>query len=219
MVGFEVIHYLHIVAFAVIVGIEVPSLYAMRLSLRPSTPPAARAVAIQVRRWTYAIGGLVLVTFLPFGVSIAIDIGVYTLMSPTWLTATWIVALVWLGFVLAAELSGASVFARRLYNTEIVLRFLVGAGHVYDGIIGFMGTGMIQTNWLAAKVVLFGLILIISGMIRWQTRPVRFADGATLEDESVAATLARAQWGSYLIVGMALVAAWMGTVKPWLFEA
>lgn len=215
MAGFEVIHYLHIIAFAVIVGIEVPSLYAVRLGLKTSTPPAARAVAVQVRRWTYAIGGLVLVTFLPFGTSIAIDIGVYTLMSPAWLTATWIVALVWFGLVLTAEMSGASTFVRRLYATEVVLRFLVGLGHVYDGIIGFLGTGMILTNWLAAKVVLFGLVLIVSSLVRWQTRPVRFAEGATLEDETVAATLKRAQWGSYLIVVMALVAAWMGTVKPW----
>ncbi|NKB44428.1 MAG: hypothetical protein GKS03_09150 [Alphaproteobacteria bacterium] len=215
MESFEIIHYLHIVAFAVIVGIEVPSVYAVRLSLRTSTPPAARAVAIQVRRWTYAIGGLMLVTFLPFGTSIAIDIGVYTLMSPAWLTATWIVALVWFGFVLAAELTGASIFARRLYTTEIVLRFLIGLGHVYDGIVGFLGTGMILTNWLAAKVVLFGLVLIVSSLIRWQTRTIRFADGATLEDDAAAGQLARAQWGSYLIVAMALVAAWMGTVKPW----
>ena len=215
MAGFEVIHYLHIIAFAVIVGIEVPSLYAVRLGLKTSTPPAARAVAVQVRRWTYAIGGLVLVTFLPFGTSIAIDIGVYTLMSPAWLTATWIVALGWFGLVLTAEMSGASTFVRRLYATEVVLRFLVGLGHVYDGIIGFLGTGMILTNWLAAKVVLFGLVLIVSSLVRWQTRPVRFAEGATLEDETVAATLKRAQWGSYLIVVMALVAAWMGTVKPW----
>ena len=215
MTSSDLIHALHIVAFAIIIGIEVPSLYALHLARRSSTSPTARALALQVRRWTYAMGALVLVTFLPFGVSMAIEIGVYTLMSPTWMTATWIVALVWFALVLGAETMGQAKLAQRLYGTEIGLRFFVGAGHVYDGVIGFLGTGMIQTNWLAAKVVLFGVILIVSSVIRWQTRPVRFATDAQLEDEGLAERLTQAQWGSYLIIALALVAAWMGTIKPW----
>lgn len=215
MTGIEFVHYLHIVAFALVVGVEVPLFYAARLLKQGDLPPAAQTVVLGLRRWTYAVSGLVLVTFLPFGVSIAIDIGVYTLMSPAWLTATWIVALVWLLFVLAAEVSGNATRARRLYTTEIVLRFLVGLGHVYDGVIGFMGTGMIQTNWLAAKVVLFGFILIVSALLRWQTRPLRFytsSDGAAGADVMAVAQI---KWGSHAILAMALLAAWMGAVKPW----
>jgi len=221
MTSTDLIHFLHIVAFAVIVGIELPSLYAARIAQDISTPAPARLLALQVRRWTYAAGGLVLVTFLPFGVSIAIDLGVYTLMSPSWLTATWIVAVMWFVLVLGTELTGQSGFARRLYAVEIVLRFLIGAGHVYDGIIGLLGTGMIQTNWLAMKVVLFGGILIVSSLLRWQTRPVRFAklDQSAEADsgltDDLTALLKRSQWASVLIVIMALAAAWMGAIKPW----
>lgn len=215
MTGSDLIHVLHIVAFAIIIGIEVPSLYALHLARRPSTTPAARALALHVRRWTYAIGGLVLVTFLPLGISMATEIGVYTLMAPSWMVATWIVALVWFALVLGAEMTGRAKFAQRLYGTEIGVRFFVGLGHVYDGVVGFLGTGMIQTNWLAAKIVLFGIILIVSSVIRWQTRPVRFATEAQLESDELANRLTQTQWGSYLIVVLALVAAWMGTIKPW----
>ena len=215
MAGIDAVHYLHIVAFALIVGLEVPVLYAVRLTQRAGVSPAAHTVVVQMRRWTYALSGLLLVTFLPFGVSIAIDIGVYTLMSPAWLTATWIVALVWLLIVLVAEVSGNTVFARRTYATEIVLRILIGLGHVYDGIIGFMGTGMIQTNWLAAKVVLFGLVLIVSGVLRWQTRPLRFYALSRGDPRAEVLSAAHVKWGSYVIVFMALIAAWMGAIKPW----
>ncbi len=215
MTAIDVIHYLHIVAFALIVGLEVPVLYAVRLTQRAGLSPAVHTVVVQMRRWTYALSGLLLVTFLPFGVSIAIDMGVYTLMSPTWLTATWIVALVWLLIVLVAEGSGSAAFARRTYATEIVLRILIGLGHVYDGVIGLMGTGMIQTNWLAAKVVLFGLILMVSGVLRWQTRPLRFYQASDGAVEAEVLSAAHVKWGSYAIVFMALIAAWMGAIKPW----
>ncbi|MEQ8736765.1 MAG: hypothetical protein RIC29_17720 [Rhodospirillaceae bacterium] len=214
MTGIDLVHYLHIVAFAVIVGLELPVLYAVRLSRRTDVSADAQALVAQVRRWSYAVSGLLLVTFLPFGVSIAIDIGVYTLMSPRWLTATWSVALAWLLIVLIAEVSGNAAFARRTYTTEIVLRFIIGLGHVYDGIVGFLGTGMIQTNWLAAKVVLFGLMLMVSSLLRWQTRPLRFykaSDGAV---EAEVLSAAHVKWGSYAIVAMALMAAWMGAIKP-----
>ena len=86
--------------------------------------------------------------------------------------------------------------------------------------VGFTGEGMIQTNWLAAKVLLFGLILVVSGWIRWQTRAVRFASldaaaEAGPDSRQLIATIRHAQWGSHSILAMALIAAYLGTAKPW----
>lgn len=221
MTSMDLLHYLHIVAFAVIIGIEMPSLYALHVGCNPNADTATRALAIKVRRWTYALGGLVLVSFLPFGVTIAIDLGVYTLMDPAFLTATWIIGVVWLALVIAAEVTGASTLARRLYTTEIWTRIIIGLGNVYDGVVGFLGTGMTQTNWLAAKLVLFGLVLCVSGVLRWQTRPVRFAaldpglpPGEGADVNALTDTLRRARWMSYAIILMVLVAGWMGAIKP-----
>lgn len=221
MTSFDLLHYGHIVAFAIIIGIEVPSLYALHVGLDRASSAAARALAIKVRRWTYMLGGLVLVTFLPLGVTIAIDLGVYTLTAPAFLTATWIIAIVWLALVIAAEVTGVSALARGLYSVEIWTRIIIGLGNVYDGVVGFLGTGMTQTNWLAAKLVLFGLVLMLSGALRWQTRPVRFAalepdlpPGEGADVTALAETLTRAKWMSYAIVLMVLVAGWLGSIKP-----
>ena len=115
------------------------------------------------------------VLLLPLGVHIATHIGVYTLMLDTWLYATWVVGAVWLAIAVMSEITSNSTMARRIYKSECVLRIVIGLGNVYDAVVGFMGTGMIQTNWLATKILLFGLILVISGWIRWQTQTVRFA--------------------------------------------
>jgi hypothetical protein len=216
MTAAEIFHYLHVVVFAVIVGIEVPAFYALKLALNKGAETSARALGLKVKRMTDALSGSMMILMLPLGVHIATEIGVYTLMSDSWLYATWIVGLVWFAIALLAEITGRSTLARRLYTTEIVLRIVIGLGNVYDAIVGFMGTGMIQTNWLATKILLFGLILMVSGWVRWQTRALRFADFSSGTDAGVSdASLKRAQWGTGLIVAMVLVAAWMGTLKTW----
>lgn len=219
MLAADVFHYLHILVFAIIVGVELPALYAMRLARAPEADASARTLAVRVKRWSDATSALMLVLMLPLGVHIATNIGVYTLMSVSWLYATWIVGLVWLALTLAAQASGNGTAARRLYKSESVVRIIIGLGNVYDAIVGFMGTGMIQTNWLATKILLFGVILVISGVIRWQTQSVRFAEvdatGGYGDAEAHMKTLRQVQWGSHAILAMVLVAAFMGTVKPW----
>lgn len=221
MLFYDVLHYGHILAFALIIGVEVPSLYALHVASNPNTSAAARTMAIQVRRWTYALGGLVLVSFLPLGVTIAIELGVYTLTAQVFLTATWVIAGVWLALLIGAEVTGNSTLTRRLYTTEIWARFIIGLGNLYDGVVGFLGTGMTQTNWLATKLVLFGLVLMVSAVLRWHTRPVRFADldgglppGDGADVTALIETLQHTRWMSYAIVFMVLVAGWMGSIKP-----
>ena len=173
------------------------------------------AAANASRKFSFAPSvALMFVLLLPLGVHIATHIGVYTLMSDTWLYATWVVGAVWLAIAVMSEITSNSTMARRIYKSECVLRIVIGLGNVYDAVVGFMGTGMIQTNWLATKILLFGLILVISGWIRWQTQTVRFA---ALDENThdLMTTLRKAQWGGHSILAMVLIAAFMGTVKPW----
>ncbi|MCY3604396.1 MAG: hypothetical protein OXH45_01425 [Gammaproteobacteria bacterium] len=215
MIAYGIFNFLHVLVFAVIVGIELPALYALRMAGGPSGNQATRSMAVRVKRYADAVSAIMLVLLLPLGVQIAADLGVYTLMSSSWLIATWVVGLVWLAIALMSELTGASTWAQRIYKSECVLRIVIGLGNVYDAVVGFTGDGMIQTNWLAAKVLLFGLILVVSGWIRWQTRAVRFASETGPDPQQLIATLRRAQWGSHSILAMVLIAAYLGTAKPW----
>ncbi len=217
MTSASVFHFLHILVFAVIAGIELPAMYALRLARAPDSGEVTRTLAVRVKRYSDAISAIMLVLLLPLGVQVATHLGVYALMSPAWLYATWAVGFAWLGIVVLSEVTGTSKLVQRIYKTECVLRIIIGLGHLYDAVVGFIGTGAIQTNWLATKVLLFGLILVVSGWIRWQTRAVRFASSEDVGAEShdLLATLRRAQWGSHSILAMVLIAAYMGTAKPW----
>ena len=219
MTAYGIFNFLHILVFAVIVGVELPALYALRLARGPGGSEAARLMSLRIKRYADAISALMLILLLPLGVQIGNALGVWTLSSNTWLYITWAVALAWLAIAVIAEAGGASIGARRVYKTECVLRIIIGLGNVYDAVSTLMGGGMIQTNWLAAKVLLFGLILVVSGWIRWQTQAVRFAslDAAesSADSQQLIDTIRRAQWGSHSILAMALIAAYLGTAKPW----
>ena len=126
----------------------------------------------------------------------------------------------WLAVAVISEAAGKSRWARRIYKSECVLRIIIGLGNIYDAALGFMGEGIIQTHWLATKVLLLGLVLVVSGLTRWQTQDARFAslDAASAnaaESERLTAIIRRAQWGSHSILAMVLIAAYMGTAKPW----
>lgn len=220
MIAYGIFNFLHVLVFAVIVGIELPAIYALRMARSPESGDAMRTMALRVKRCADAISAIMLVLLLPLGVQIATQLGVYTLTSSAWLYATWLVGLAWLAIAVMSEAAGASRWARRIYKSECVLRIVIGLGNVYDAVVGFMGDGMIQGDWLAIKVLLFGLILVISGWIRWQTQEVRFASfdtisGTAADSERLIAIIRRAQWGSHSILAMVLVAAYMGTAKPW----
>ena len=220
MIAYGIFNFLHVLVFAVIVGIELPALYALRMAGAPSGNEATRSMAVRLKRYADAVSAIMLVLLLPLGVQIATELGVYTLMSSGWLIATWVVGLAWLAIALMSELTGTSKWAQRIYTSECVLRIIIGLGNIYDAVVGFTGEGMIQKNWLAAKVLLFGLVLVVSGWIRWQTRAVRFASvyaaaGTGPDPQQLIATLRRAQWGSHSILAMVLIAAYLGTAKPW----
>ena len=119
MIAYGIFNFLHVLVFAVIVGIELPALYALRMAGGPAGNQATRSMAVRVKRYADAVSAIMLVLLLPLGVQIATELGVYTLMSSSWLIATWVVGLAWLAVALMAELTGNSKWAHRIYNVRV----------------------------------------------------------------------------------------------------
>lgn len=220
----EFYHFLHVAGFALIVGVDLPSFYAVRRASHPRAPAGAMLLAAQLTRWTTTISGVALLLMLPLGVEIGVDLGAWQLTSPRWLTITWAVSLAWLALVIVAGVRGTR--GRAVYTAEIWVRVIMGLGNIYDGAIAFDGQHAITTNWLAVKVLLFGIALLASGWVRAKMRPVRealmtidplSAQHASLDVRTareVAEQLGRIRPGVHAILLMALIAAWMGINKP-----
>lgn len=213
------VHFLHVVAFALVVAVDLPAFFAARHAAEPRASAATVVLAARLMRWTTAISGFALVWFMPLGVEMATGVGVYDLKSPSWLTATWAVSLIWVALILGS--SGNA----RLVTAEIWIRALIGLGNVYDGLVGFGGEGLVHGDWLALKILLFGIALLASAWVRAKMRPVRealaeinplSAQRSTFDQKtaaSVAAALAKVRPGVHSIWLACLVAAWMGINK------
>ncbi|MDX2142415.1 MAG: hypothetical protein SFV19_03580 [Rhodospirillaceae bacterium] len=224
MTANEFFHFSHVLAFAVVMAVDLPAFYAVRLATATGANADMKLMAARIARWANALSSAAVALLLPLGVAIAIEIGVYTLTDPAYLTATWIIGLGWFALIIVAEASGGGL-GERLYTIEIWVRALIGLGNIYDAVVGFMGTGMIQTHWLATKVLLLGLILLASAWARAKLRPVRTALKALNPMSAIAgkfdeptalavtAALGRVRPAIHATWLMLLIAAWMGINK------
>ncbi|MSO97828.1 MAG: hypothetical protein EXR11_06375 [Rhodospirillaceae bacterium] len=227
MTSIDFFHFAHVFAFALIVGVDMPAFYAAKRASVFGTLPTVRILAARTASWCNAISSAALALLLPLGVVIGIDLGVYTLTDPGYLTATWIIGLGWFALVVATGVLKQRGLGEILYTIEIWVRAIIGLGTIYDGIVGFMGTGMVQANWLALKVLLLGLMLVVSALVRSRLRPVRAALAgldpmsalnATWDDktaQTMTDSLNRLRPLAHSILFMALIAAWMGINKSW----
>jgi hypothetical protein len=227
MTSIDLFHFGHVIAFALIFAIDLPAYYAAKLVGGENTAPELRLVGARVVRWSSVVSSGAMILLMGWGVEIAVNLGVYRVTQDIAMTITWAIILAWLALWVAAELAGTSALGKRLYTIEIWVRIIIGLGNVYDAITGFMGTGLIETKWLAAKVLLLGLVLIASGVARARLRPVRDAIG-TVDPMSainnkwdrdtgnaVAAALKRARPMVHMSLLFVLIAAWMGVTKSW----
>ncbi len=227
MTANDFFHYAHVLAFAVILAVDIPAFYAAKLAAAPRASIDARLLAARVARFGNMLSSAALILILPVGVEIATTLGVYRLTNEVAITITWVISFAWLALWVVAEMMGASTLGTKLYTIEIWVRVIIGLGNVYDAIIGFMGTGLIETKWLATKVLLLGLVLVASGMARARLRPVRAALGsinplsaqyATWDARTAQAVIDALKRTRPMIHAtwlMVLIAAWMGVTKSW----
>ncbi len=213
-------HFLHVIAFAYILAAELPVYFAVRMALSGDQGNAVPSMIPRLVKWISALTGGALIVMLPLGIVMGVSMGWHDLAGPGWLTATWTVTVIWLLLLITAE-SITGQWGRRLFLVETVWRVIAGLGNVYDGVVGYMGTGQTRADWLAVKILIFGLLLVISAWVRWRMRPARYA---LLDSVSSGTppTLSGSAGASLKIMGpvvvlttiLVAIAAWMGVNKP-----
>jgi|GEM_PF-5952676 len=227
MTFIDFVHFAHVFAFAIIM-VDMTTFYATKRAAKFGTTPETRILAARTARWSNAFSSLALAALLPLGVELGGNLGVYRITHEVALTITWAIGLSWLALVLAADMLSTSKLGHKLYTIEIWVRVLIGLGNIYDGLTALLGgRSPIETNWLAVKVLILGIVLVLSGMVRARLRPVRMAladinplsaqkstwDEAT--SKAVMAAVGRTRMLVHINFTLVLVAAWMGINKSW----
>lgn len=213
----------HILVVVYLLGADLGRLYLGRLGAARDTAAPARLAAARGVVWLGSITDAALVLILPVGVSLGAALGVFRVVSPGWLTATWLVSAAWLALSVAATVAaGRPGGGRRLAQADSLFRLVMGAGQVYDGVNALLGTSVaVEARWLGTKLVLFGLLIIGSiparragFAIRASLAQLDAVPGDYAADARLAAACSRLT--APVIAGwlVILAAAWLGVAKP-----
>lgn len=110
-----------------------------------------------------------------------------------WLTGMWITFVAWFILTWTAFANRNKLLGAKLYTVEDWTRFILIPLLIGAGLTSLMGYGPFSTEegerWFSAKVITYGLALIIGVILRlvmheWQTKFKALADGANAAIET-----------------------------------
>jgi hypothetical protein len=203
----------HVVAVVYLLGADLGRVYLARRGALADISDAGRELAARGVLWLGSATNLALMLILPVGVTLGGVLGVYRIISPAWLAATWAVAGFWLLLSILADRSAGVAERRWPRIGEMVFRLILAPGFFYDGGIGLLGTSQtVEAKWLAVKIMLFGLLILLSIPTRWLGFGLRHAV-VVGDAQGVRRALGRMVLPILLSWAVILVAAWFGVAK------
>jgi hypothetical protein len=210
----------HLLLFVYWLGGDIGVFYSAIQMRNPALTPPARQTAMQILVWVDQIPRYCLVLMLPVGYSLAQQVGAVQLSSG-FFVLVWVVAAVWLWAVWAIHHYSGTTLGERLRSIDLAWRYVLAAGLMWDAVQAFRGRGHLLTDWLAAKFVVFSLLVVCGILVRVLGRPTVpamreiFATGSTPELEArIKRTSARTRPVILAIWALLVVAAWFGISKP-----
>jgi len=200
----------HVLVVVYLLGADLGRLYLVRAGMAKNMGLEPLRVAGRGVLWLGSATNLALVLILPVGISLAAVLGLYKITHPAFFYATWAIAVVWALVSILAD----RIRSRSLRIADISLRLLIAPGLIYDGVVVFFGASpTVDAKWLAFKIVLYGVLILLSMPLRW----AEFGLQTTIDDEDVQGLQARLSKMSLpILLGWAVVllAAWLGVAKP-----
>jgi hypothetical protein len=168
----------HIAVFGAWFGTDIATFVLSRRVIDPGLDLEARRGLAGAMTSVEVIARLCLPAMLALGLSLAID-GGYLSAARASIAAVWALAAAWIALVwMVHRGSGGAELSGRLAMVDLVVRSIVCLGLWTAGVWSWVsGDGPFVGDWLAAKVVLFALIMSCGILIRFQLRPFAAAFG------------------------------------------
>ena len=200
----------HVLVVVYLLGADLGRLYLARAGTADNIGLEPLQLAARGVLWLSSAINLALILILPAGISLGAALGAYKIMHPAYFIGTWAVAGVWaLVSILADRLE-----SRSLRITDVVLRLLLAPGFLYDGAIVFTGTSeTVDAKWLASKIALYGLLILLSVPLRW----IGFGLRTAVAKNDIHGIQTRLSWMKLpILLGWIIIflAAWFGVAKP-----
>lgn len=207
----------HLVIFAVWFGTDLATFYISRRVIDTSIAVESRAVLASTMLGIEIIARLCLPTMLALGLSLSLNSGYLTIgntNSDALIGVVWIIVALWVGVVWTIHRSGGGELAGKLAQGDLIFRTLVCVVLWISGVMSLVADdGPFQGNWLAAKVLLFALIMTCGIVIRFMLRPFSAAfgemvgQGSTPAREAVMGSAIRRAQPLVAVIWLALLSA------------
>ena len=158
--------YAHLLLFAYWLapdwGVYVTSHYVARADL----PLAERRRFLQAALRIDLIPRSCLILLLPVGLQLAANMQLTTLpaLAMPWV---WGAAVLWLLVSWVLYRQPRSAWGLRLAQADRAFRFVLALGLISAGGISLLTQRWIHVDWLAAKLIGFGLLLLLGLLLRW----------------------------------------------------
>jgi hypothetical protein len=210
----------HLVLFAYWLGGDVGVFYSSFRVCDPALTREARLAALGIMLWVDMVPRYCLVLTVPVGLSLSAMLGWWPLPRGA-LPVVWLASAAWLWMVWAIHHFQGRPLAETLRRVDFAVRVVVIVAMVGIGAAGLAGAGPIAQGWLAAKALLFGLLVLCGLLIRIAIQPFgpAFAEivrhGSTPDAEARLSGSIRRARPFVVLIWIGLVAmAYLGAVKP-----
>ena len=217
-IDYQLLLLAHVLLFVYWLGGDLGVFYSSFVVADPNRSVEARMTAAKILIALDQVPRTCLVLILPVGLTLANRLGLLPLPGPA-LLALWIATLAWLGLVVALHIRHSAALG--LVDTAI--RLLVVAATLGAAGVALAGNGITSARWVAAKLAVFGLIVVCGLAIRRVFAPFgpAFAtltsEGSTPAVEAaIRGALGRARPFVISIWLLLIAAAWLGLSKPLL---
>jgi hypothetical protein len=220
MTDYVLLKLAHLLLFVYWLGADIGVFYSARFVRDRELTREARALAVRIMGWIDQIPRYCLVLMLPVGYTLAREVGVVRLPD-TGMYILWGIGAAWLWMVWAIHHWQGTPRADRLRRIDLVWRWVLAFGLLWDATQGFRGTGHLFADWISIKFVLFAMLIFCGIMIRMFGKPIGpalrrvLAEGSTPELEAdIQRGFARTRPFVLAIWFLLLCAAWVGITKP-----
>ncbi|GIL40220.1 hypothetical protein [Roseiterribacter gracilis] len=211
----------HVLLLVYWLGGDLGVFYCAGFLIKPELPVATRLTVMKILHFLDQAPRICLVLILPVGTTLGLRAG-YLRFDPILLLPLWIFAAVWLWMVLVLATKARTKLGRYVAKLDLAMRFVVITALLFVALRSLAGDGPATgSNWLAAKLIVYALLIVNGLMIRLTFRPFGPAFGALIQTGSspdVEATLRRTVHRVRPVVltlwCLLLVEAYLGLAKP-----
>jgi len=212
--------FLHVLLLVFWLGTDLGVLILARAVRRNDLSFPQRAVLLHYAMIIDILPRVCLTLSFAVGLHLAASSG-WVAPPPVTFAAAWIVGFLWLALLYALYKAEGTPRHAVYAAFNLVLQALLSVGMIGLGVASLLGSGPFPAGWLAAKVLLFGLVFVCSIMIDIEFRPMAPAfarlasEGSTVEVEAVIRrSVDRAVVWVVAIYVLLLSIAFLGSVKP-----